>query len=304
MAFSPPHVLHHLPVYRADDFRVCCGAYEGDGMTFATGLMLDDEYMLAHGLEQQTLSLRQSGGIYTVASGSHSGRESADVYLDCAATFMTDLRVVVQILVLVETDAKNCVKQIHLVPLTPLRPKQTYRLIEISTDEMEEHLRALSRLSFGLDTQITMSCGAERAIQDLQAGDTVQTRDNGVQPIREIVQKTRRAIGHFAPVQIAAHILDDQRGDTIDKTPTVNMQSGYVEHFELRFDAPQIIFADGVAAQAPNLDGLVPQTPAKALLECLTPAAILAEELDDLDAYVEMIRRPPVAGPRRRASKG
>jgi len=48
----------------------------------------------------------------------------------------------------------------------------------------------------------------ERAIETLRIGDMVVTRDHGPQPIRWIGSRTVAGAGKFAPISIAAHLLD------------------------------------------------------------------------------------------------
>ncbi|SEL03867.1 Ca2+-binding protein, RTX toxin-related [Roseovarius nanhaiticus] len=48
----------------------------------------------------------------------------------------------------------------------------------------------------------------ERAIETLRAGDMVVTRDHGPQPIRWIGRRTVPGVGKFAPISVAAHVLD------------------------------------------------------------------------------------------------
>jgi len=53
-----------------------------------------------------------------------------------------------------------------------------------------------------------LTAHGERAIESLRVGDMVITRDHGPQPIRWIGSRTVAGVDRFAPISIAAHVLD------------------------------------------------------------------------------------------------
>lgn len=118
----------------------------------------------------------------------------------------------------------------------------------------------------------------EVPIDDLRAGDLISTLDNGPQPIRWI---GRREIGlaelckhpHLKPVRLRAGTLGATRALMVSQQHGVLLPDGYlvrarhlaalpgsgariangcrhVTYFHLMFDAHQIIFAEGVAAES------------------------------------------------------
>ncbi|MEM7319651.1 MAG: Hint domain-containing protein, partial [Pseudomonadota bacterium] len=66
-------------------------------------------------------------------------------------------------------------------------------------------------------TLIATSRGS-RPVEDLRIGDLVVTRDNGLQPLRWIGQKTVAATGDLAPIQLDASLLQDA-SDSLTVSP-------------------------------------------------------------------------------------
>jgi len=134
-------------------------------------------------------------------------------------------------------------------------------------------------ICFTRGTRITTANG-DVAVEDLSLGDTVQTMDNGFQPIRWIGKRTVPAYGKLAPIMFKAGALDNHRdlrvspqhrmlvqdwraetlfgefevlsaakhfvnGDTI-----FAQEGGDVEYFHILFDTHEIIFAEGAATES------------------------------------------------------
>ena len=120
----------------------------------------------------------------------------------------------------------------------------------------------------------------ERAIEDLQTGDLIVTKDNGLQPIRWIGSRKMPANGKYRPIQFMAGSVGNSRdmflsplhkvlikgwkaellfgqsealvtaehlinGDTIFGAPRDE-----VEYFHFMFDAHQIVFSDGAETES------------------------------------------------------
>lgn len=118
------------------------------------------------------------------------------------------------------------------------------------------------------------------AVQDLQLGDRIPTRDNGIKPIRWIGSKRASALGKLAPVVISAGTLGNDRdlllsprhrvlltgwkaellfgepevlcpaqhlinGDTIYSSPMEE-----IVYFHIMFDAHEIILANGAPCES------------------------------------------------------
>ncbi len=132
---------------------------------------------------------------------------------------------------------------------------------------------------FARDTMIQTNRG-DIPVQDLHLGDLVQTLDHGLQPIRWIGSRTVDAIGKFAPVSIAAGVLDNTRtlvlspqhrvllqgwqaellfGESevlvaakhlVDDSRVVRREGGSVTYFHILFDRHEIVFAEGAACES------------------------------------------------------
>jgi hypothetical protein len=274
-----------LPIYEARDFRAVSGANEGDVLSFAADLVLDDVYGLSSRADLKTLELyRRPDGLYRIARTSDAGRSNAVVHLDSTLTLMAHSGTVVDAIVLVEVDSAGHAEEVYLLPLAPLQAKTEYQLVGIDTENLQTKFAEISCVSFAGGTHITTGSGDQRRIEDLKPGDPVLTRDNGVQPIRCIVHSTQRALGAFAPVRIAAGTLNNandlvvspdhrlflyKRPDGLDGSPSeqlvkaqdlVNgttvtvLKGGFIDYYQLVFDTHQIVYAEGIAAEAMPLE--------------------------------------------------
>lgn len=90
----------------------------------------------------------------------------------------------------------------------------------------------------------------ERPVEGLRAGDMVITRDHGPQAIRWIGQRTVPGIDRFAPVQVAAHVLDGARAPLLVSPQHRFLFTGY--RAELLFGCDEVLVAarhlvDGLA---------------------------------------------------------
>jgi Ca2+-binding RTX toxin-like protein len=90
----------------------------------------------------------------------------------------------------------------------------------------------------------------ERPVETLRAGDLVVTRDHGPQPIRWIGRRTVPGIDRFAPVRVAAHVLDGARTSLLVSPQHRFLFTGYKA--ELLFGCDEVLVAarhlvDGLA---------------------------------------------------------
>lgn len=125
----------------------------------------------------------------------------------------------------------------------------------------------------------------EKLVEDLEPGDRIKTRDNGMQPIRWIGSRTVAAEGRFAPVAIEAGTFGMHRRLVVSPQHRVMLthwmaelmfgedevlvaakdlvndcsvrvlsptefENGKVEYFHLLFDQHQIIFSEGLATES------------------------------------------------------
>lgn len=285
MARSRPAPAQVLPVYRAEDFVASDGANMGDALSFASELILDDIYELPFGTAPLRLGvLAGQDTHFRISPDSETGTARATLVLDSALSFMSDDGGMHDALLMVEVDSDGNAAQIYLVPLTALRSGVEYRLVGIDTDTARQKFAQVACVSFTRGTHITLSSGEQRLIENLNIGDRVLTRDDGVQAVRWIGQTTVRAVGDFAPIKIQAGTLNNehdlivspdhrlfiyQRSDEVgagraeilvkarhlvNGSSVTVMDGGFVDYFQLLFDSHQIVYAEGIAAETMLID--------------------------------------------------
>lgn len=274
-----------LSVYRSDDFPVSEGVAQGDGMSFADDLVMDDIYQLWDRRERLPISLEidESSGHFTVAADSPLGNPGNQVVLDSCVTVMGTDSSTQEILLLVEIE-NGGVEEVYLLPLAQLRPQSDYRLVRIDRHAATRRFAEVACVSFTKGTHITMATGAQVPIENILVGDRVLTRDDGPQYVRWVGQTTIRATGDFAPVVIAKGALHNandlvvspdhrlfvyQRNDKlgtgrnevlvkvrhlIDGDTVYQQPGGYVDYYQILFDDHQIIYAEGIAAESLLID--------------------------------------------------
>ncbi|SLN41562.1 Hint domain-containing protein [Roseisalinus antarcticus] len=277
--------IQTLPVFASDAFVVESGVAEGDGLSFADELVMDDIYGLRPDATRLrlTMALGVDQASFRVAEGSEAGRPGNIVHLDCCLTFMLPDGSTYEALVLVEVEEETAAG-IYMLPLATLQPKTDYRLVGIDRKTATTRFAEVACVSFTRGTHITMANGEQRLIEDLAIGDRVLTRDDGPQEIRWIGQNTLRAVGAFAPVIIKRGTLHNENdlvvspdhrifvyqrrdrlgagraevlvkvrhllnGDTV-----YQKDGGFVDYFQLLFDDHQIIYAEGIAAESLLID--------------------------------------------------
>jgi Ca2+-binding RTX toxin-like protein len=81
----------------------------------------------------------------------------------------------------------------------------------------------------------------ERPVESLRTGDLVITRDHGPQPIRWIGRRTVPGIDRFAPVRVAAHVLDGARAPLLVSPQHRFLFTGYKA--ELLFGCDEVLVA-------------------------------------------------------------
>ncbi|WP_297768434.1 Hint domain-containing protein [uncultured Roseovarius sp.] len=124
-----------------------------------------------------------------------------------------------------------------------------------------------------------------RLVETLRAGDLLITRDNGPQPIRWIGQRTVPGIDRFAPIRIAAHVLDNSHAPLLVSPQHRFLFKGYkaellfgcdevlvsakhlidgrdvsqapqaeVTYIHVMLDRHEVIYADGAATESFHAD--------------------------------------------------
>ena len=217
-----------------------------------------------------------------------------------------------------------------------LRPRADYALVGIDRDRAAQVFAQVACVSFTRGTMITMASGAQRAIETLEVGDRVLTRDDGVQEIRWIGHSTVRAIGEFAPIVIRAGTLNNindlivspdhrlfiyQRTDRlgagrsellvkarhlVNGDSVTRMNGGFVDYYQMLFDHHQIIYAEGIAAESMLID-----TRTRGALPADLPASLdkvipghRADGGHEIEVQESLLRRADAAEILRRSSSG
>ena len=270
-----------VPVHRAEDLRVSDGANHGDALAPAADIVLNDIYTLLANRHSVRLGLNaDADGTLRVAANTETGTPGTEVRIDSCLTMMSpDGQTTEVLLVMVVTDATGPAGALHALPLSPLHPRTDYAAVRIDTAGARAKLAEIACVSFARGTHITLASGAQAPIETLQVGDRVLTRDDGIQPIRWIGQSTVRAVGEYAPIVITAGALNNtrelvlspehrlfiyQRADAlgagraevlvrarhlVNGISVTRRGGGFVDYFQILFDAHQIIYAEGIAAE-------------------------------------------------------
>ncbi|MBY6065175.1 Hint domain-containing protein [Leisingera aquaemixtae] len=277
--------LSSVQAYPAERFRVEYGANMGDPLGVLEDLVLDDIYLLDSPAPPQRLGIAaHHDGSFTIAGDSALGTPGAVLHLDCLLTLMPDRGPNTETLVMVEADAEGYIAAIYLVPLAPLQPQMPYTLVKAEREPARRKLAQSACVSFTRGTRITLSTGAQRAIEDMRPGDRVLTRDDGVQEVRWVGQSTLRAVGDLAPILIRKGALNnaedlivspghrlmvyqrrDEIGagapeilvrarDLVNGDSVVVLDGGFADYFQILFDQHHIIYAEGIAAESTFLD--------------------------------------------------
>jgi len=307
---------HSVEVFGADAIRVVSGAGEGAGLGPAARAHPGDIYQLSDAARPLRLLIDlRDPAAPRIAQGSGLGAPGGAVAHRGRLVLMSPEGDRVD-LELVEIDAA-----LYGLPLSPLLARRDYVLLRASPPDGAVRLSDLACAAFAEGTRIALGDGGERAIEALQVGDPVLTRDNGSQPLRWIGQTTLRAAGRFAPVRFAPGVLGNaaplqlspqhrvflyQRGDRrlgpraevlvqarmlVDGDRVQSREGGRVRYLSLAFDRHEIIYAEG--------------TPVESLPVSAASAAQLPADLaEDLRARFPGLRQrghfAPEADPRAR----
>lgn len=271
---------HQLAVIRGDDFRVSQGANQGDVLTGASDLVLDDQYTLAKDAPAEVLALHPGpDNLFEVADGTSVARAGAQLLLEARLCMMSPMGMMMDALLFVETNTSGANRAVFLHPFSPLMPGVPYALVDIDPDNARLFFAQSGTVSLGRGTLITRAGGQQTPVEHLRPGDLIMTRDDGAQPLRWIGQQTLRAVGDLAPVLIPAGTLNNQNDLLLSKDQSLfiyqrddrlglgraevmikaehlvdgqiitRQEGGFVEYYQLVFDNHQIIFAEGIAVE-------------------------------------------------------
>ena len=332
---TPDRAIQSVPAYPADQFQVEIGANMGDSLSVLDELMLDDIYQLSPTAAPRRLALASSvDGSFFVAQDTELGTVGAQLHLDCALTLMPQSGDNIEALIMVEVDHEGLIAAIYLVPMAPMDSQQSYTLVRAEQGSARRKLAHMACVSFTRGTRITMATGAQKPIEDLQPGDRILTRDDGVQELRWIGQTTARAVGDMAPVLIRAGVLNnaadllvspdhrllvyqrrDELGtgspellvrarDLVNGDSVVVQDGGFVDYFQLLFDRHHIVYAEGIAAESLFLDQMTQPALPDEILDRMSPALERRQRRDahGIDVQKALLDRPDAVSLLKRAS--
>lgn len=265
--------------YQAGAIRVVSGANLGDPLGGADDCAAGDIYRLKAEAKSRRLMLSRpgtEGGPQDIAPGSEVGLPGDLVRPLGLLTFLAPdgERLVIVMLLHLATGTR------HAVPLSPMRARTDYTLIDAAAAAAGVRLADVICVSFAAGTLITLPGGRQRVIESLRPGADVLTRDSGGQPVRWIGKATLRASGSFAPVVISAGTLGNtgelvvsphhrlflyQRGarrlggtaeilvqakHLVDDDRVWRREGGFIDYYSLIFDRHEIIYAEGIPAES------------------------------------------------------
>ncbi|SFS07054.1 Hint domain-containing protein [Yoonia litorea] len=267
-----------LDVYCASDVVTSDGVMKGEFISFADELVLDDSFQIIQGARQRPLTLISERG--ALRRDDASGNL---VHLDSCLTLMDTDGTTHEVLILVEVE-DDMAAEVFVLSLGEMVPLVDYRLVGIARHLATKRFAEAASGSFAKGTRITLRDGRMCPVEALSPGDEVLTRDAGPQPIKSIGHATLRATGSFAPVVIPSGALNNegdlllrpdhrlfiyQRDDRlgsgraevlvkarhlVDGQSITRRKGGFVDYYQLIFDAHHIIFAEGIAAESHLVD--------------------------------------------------
>lgn len=270
-------------LFSGHDLRVVSGANLGDPLGEIEELCEGDVYQLSDVAEMSQLAVLAEAGAHLVAEGSEVGRPGLRLHLAGRLTMMEGSGGTVELLVIELPGTGRAPGARHVLPLQPMEPRVDYTLIGISEDPGQVQFSDLTSFAFLRGTAITLASGAQRAVEDLQPGDRVLTRDHGAQPVRWIGRQTLRAVGAYAPVVISKDTLGNasdlilsqhqrlfvyQRGaDRVTETAEMLLKAvllvdddrvyvrkgGFADYFTLVFDRHEVIYAECIPVESLEL---------------------------------------------------
>ncbi len=275
---SPPqtNAAHAVAVFRAGALRVLSGANAGDPLPAPADSICGDYYRLAENTASLTLmlDLDAQGAAGRLAPGSEAGQPGDPVRLEGQLSLMAPDGDLVEVLVL------DLGQQRVALPLSPLLPRHTYTLIAADAAPAPIRLADVVAGAFARGTRIALADGRQAAVEDLQPGDAVITRDHGTQSLRWKGAVTLRAEGGFAPVVVQPGVMGNpgaltvsphhrlflyrrearvlagaaellvQARHLVDGRTILRREGGFVEYFSLVFDAHEVIYAEGIPCES------------------------------------------------------
>lgn len=257
-------------IFDATALRAFWGINEGEPLGPPDALCTGDIYEVSQDALPITVTFNIAEDAITIPDGTPSG----------AVTIMAELRLMAQDNDVVDALLLDVSGNIFLLPLSPLRRGAQYALIGIDPGQTRLRLSQLVLGCFCSGTRIMAGDGQLVPIEQLEAGQSVLTRDNGAQSLLWVGKTTVRAVGSFAPVRLPPGLMGNlgplavgplqriflyQRGGLtangrsealvqarylVDGTRVQQREGGFVTYHALVFETHQIIYAEGVPVES------------------------------------------------------
>ncbi|SUZ32518.1 hypothetical protein ROE7235_02279 [Roseibaca ekhonensis] len=257
-------------IFEAAALRAFWGINEGDPLGPPELLCTGDIYTLEPGARALTVSFDVTEESVSIPDGVPNG----------PVTVLAELRLMAQDNELLDALLLDVADDTYLLPLSPLRRGAHYALIGVDPGQTRLRLSQLVYGCFCSGTRIMAGDGQLVPIEQLEAGQSVLTRDNGAQPLLWVGKTTVRAVGVFAPVRLPAGLMGNlgalvvgplqriflyQRGGLtangrsealvqarhlVDGTRVQQREGGFVTYHALVFQDHQIIYAEGVPVES------------------------------------------------------
>ena len=280
------HIALHL--YEACALTAVAGVNEGETLGQLPQLCAGDVYRLSPRARRWRF-LIQDG---SVASGAAFGKSGAlPVVTEAPSNKLIGAQVMLQgnlqlmtpegdrvdlALIALWVDGREAAR--FVLPRSPIAAGEHHILLNAEEDTGPIRLCDITPVAFARGTQITLSDGQQRAVEDLSVGDLLLTRDSGAKPIRWIGHRALRAVGSCAPVLIRKGFFANERDLLVSQyqrlylphpnrlagtkpllipaidllfQDKVTLQSGgSVDYFHIALDAHEIIYAEYIPTES------------------------------------------------------
>ena len=284
-----PEADYHCHVFAGCAFSVVSGANLHDPLLGVEELCAGDTYRLSTDAQALQVAVSDSGsqdgrvlkqgeGRQRIAQGSEFGLPGATLQLSARLTFLAPEGHKVDLLLLTLSTPDG--PDYAALPLEPVEPGRDHTLIGIDAVPAPVRLADITSLGFGRGTRITLADGKQVPVEALHIDDRILTRDHGPQPLRQILRRTVRAVGPFAPVVIPRDtfgndgdlILSQQQrlfiyqrdSDRLTETAEMLIKSGYLvdnekvflrpggysDFYTLVFDHHEVIYAECIPVES------------------------------------------------------
>lgn len=269
--------VYDCEVFAGDAIGITWGINEGARLGPLSEAVLGDIYTLHSDSQPVDLSLRIDSGIRIAAV---AGTISPSLLPGMSVVTCGEMRFMSSEGELVTALMLQAGGLHLLLPLNPMRLGTGYVLIAVDASVTALRMSEIVTGCFALGARVTMADGTLCAIEGLEVGMLIRTRDHGAQPLRWIGRVTLPAHGSFGPVTFPAGSIGNlgaltvgplqriflyQRGEDrlgsrsevlvqaqylVDGRRVLQRDVGFVEYFSLVFDQHQIIYVEGIPVES------------------------------------------------------